>query len=450
MVALDDYQALCEEINRLSTRLQELGEEENFTDEMQEEWDGLDAAYREAQERKEEQDKIRQAAAREETLRNIAQPTQSRKPVLTKRATRRMTARPSHFGRLQSFRGENGPEEAYDFGLWLRGTLLKDSKAFDILDARDPQWRQQTIDPTSAGGYTVPTPVSSTIIQVVEEVSVAMRTARVWPMASQTLSIPKVLSGQTCYYPGEATAITGSETVWGAVALSAVKKATLTKISSELADDSLINFADVVATRSAYELARQLDGEYILGDGVGSATYGAETGLIEALVAGGTHTLASTNTAWSDVTLADFNILMGLLPDRFYVDGPSSTLVPCCWIMSRQFYATVVQQLMYAAGGNTTGDIAAGTGHQLMGYPIYFTSLMPADGADSICCLFGNFMEAVALGMRRDISIGTSSEFAFDEDVVTVRATMRSNINVHEPGVTTTPGAYVGMATAAS
>ena len=43
-----DYQALCEELSRLSTRLEELGQNEEFTPELQEEWDEVDAAYQQA------------------------------------------------------------------------------------------------------------------------------------------------------------------------------------------------------------------------------------------------------------------------------------------------------------------------------------------------------------------------------------------------------------------
>lgn len=449
-ITTTDYQALIEELNRLSTRMEELGKEQSFTPEMQEEWDILDASYAEALSRKVAEDEERQEVQRQERLASLKQPIATRKVELAPRQTRAMTRTPAHFGRLQSFRGETAQDDAYDFGLWLKGTLFKDKRSLDILDSRNSEYRQQVEGTLSAGGYTVPTPVSATIIQVVEEVSVAMRTARIWPMTSETLSIPKVLTGNTVYYPGEAAAITASETTWGNVPLTAVKKATLTKISSELLEDSLINFADFIATRSAYELAWQLDGEYILGDGSTSNTFGAETGLIEALVNSGTSTLGAGDTSWGSIELEDFNNLMGLLPDKYYVDGPSSTLVPCCWIMSRQFYASVVQKLLYAAGGNTTDLLQAGTGPQFLGYPIYFTARMPADSAGNIACFFGNFMEAVSLGIRRDVSLASSSEFAFDEDVLTVKATMRSNINVHEPGVTdTNAGAYVGMALAA-
>ena len=357
---------------------------------------------------------------------------------------RRMTSTPRYYGRLRAFQGENAADDAYEMGLWIRAALLKDNRAWEILDARNPEIRQQTITPPSAGGYTVPTPLSSTIIEVVNEVSVAMRTADVVPMTAQTLSIPKVLSGQTVYYPGEATAITTSEMTWGNVALSAVKKATLTKISNELLADSIINMADRVAQRAAYEIAWQLDNEYINGDGTG--TYGGHTGLLPALAAAGK--VPATGNSWSSIILEDFNKLMGTLPDRFYVDGPSSRLVPCCWIMSRQFYASVVQKLMYAAGGNTTDNIQAGTGPQLMGYPIYFTARMPADGPSSTACLFGNFMEAVVLGVRNDVLIASSDQYAFNEDVLTIRTTMRTDINVHEPG-NGGVGAYVSLETTA-
>ena len=166
--------------------------------------------------------------------------------------------------------------------------------------------------------------------------------------------------------------------------------------------------------------------------------------MISGIGEAGSVELGAGDTAWSNIALTDFTDVMGNLPDQYWREGQLS------WLMRRDFYASVVQKLMYAAGGNTTEHIQAGTGPTLMGYPIVFSARMPDSGAGNTACFFGNFSAGVMLGMRNDVSIARSSEFAFDEDVVTVRLTHRYDIEFHEAGDGSNAGAVVSMELAAA
>ena len=53
------------------------------------------------------------------------------------------------------------------------------------------------------------------------------------------------------------------------------------------------------------------------------------------------------------------------------------------------------------------------------------------------------------MGDRLAVNFATSADFAFDEDVLTLRATTRYDVQVHEPGDASNAGAYVGLATTA-
>jgi len=356
---------------------------------------------------------------------------------------RTVPATPRAYGKLRAFQGENADREAYECGMWLKATLLHNQAAIDYCNDNGIDIRMaQTEGTTTAGGYTVPDPLAAAVINVRERTGASRAVSRIVPMTADTLNFPKRTSGQTVYYPGEATAITASDKVYGQVALSVVKRAVMTKISNELIADSLINVVDDIAVDGGHALAYQEDNEFINGDGTG--TYGSETGLISALGAAGKHTLSVGETAWSNVVLSDFNTLMGTMPDKFWMDPDMY------WVMRRDFFAQVVQKLLYAAGGNTVDTIAGGSRPSLMGYPIVFTDRMPADGAGKATCFFGNFRAGVVIGDRQTIEIASSSDYAFDEDVLTVRLTSRYDINVHEPGDGSNAGAVVGMFTSAT
>jgi HK97 family phage major capsid protein len=84
-----------------------------------------------------------------------------------------------------------------------------------------------------------------------------------------------------------------------------------------------------------------------------------------------------------------------------------------------------------------------------MGYPVYLTSQMPTStAAATTCALFGAFNQAAVLADRGGIRVARSDDFKFLDDKVTLRATSRYDINVHDPGDGSTAGAYVGLVTA--
>ena len=345
---------------------------------------------------------------------------------------------------LAGFKGPDAERNAYMSGMWLRATLLKDDRAIDY--CRDHGILGQNKESVDAdGGYLTPTPLSTAIWEVQNEVGLALRVTDVVPMASDAMNIPKLTAGPTVYYPGEAAAITASKATFGTIALAAVKKSVLVKISNELIADSIIDVASRIASRAGYELANQTDAEFLAGDG--SSSYGSQTGVVDAIGAAGKVTMGSGDTAWANTALADLNDLVAKLPSAY---TPNAS-----FIVHRQFYSSVIQRLLYAAGGNTTDTISGptfsgGASAFLFGYPVYFSDHMPADAANKCAALFGDWSKAVALGLRQDISIGMSTEYAFDEDVTTMRAQMRSNLVAHDPGDGSDAGGYVGLFTAAS
>ena len=359
----------------------------------------------------------------------------------------------SKLGPLRAFKGEDSDTDAYNCGMWLRALVAR--KRNDVDDRAEQRlshlgWSIRgaaTEGTDTAGGYTVPDPLASAIINYRALSGVSRSICRVTAMTSDTLSMPKKTGTLTVYYPGEASAITESDQTFGQVALTAKKRATLSKISQELSDDAVINIVDDLAAEIGSDLAIQEDNELVNGDG--TATYGGEEGLLNQLGAGGVVDQASGNT-WAALTTTDLTATMAKLPSKHYPWSP-------IWLCSPAFFHAVFLRLLAAGGGNAITSLQQGASRQgvgvgpmgnILGYDVYGTDQMPtATATSTVSCLFGAFSRAVVIGDRMGVSIAMSGDYAFNEDVVTVRGTARYDINVHEPGDGSNAGAYVGLKT---
>lgn len=354
---------------------------------------------------------------------------------------------------LKSFSGPDAQANAYVSGMYLRARVAqvrgdRDAAAEEYLEARGLRAGIQAVHTegtNAAGGFLVPDPLSSAILDVRDRHTVMRPLCTVVPMTSDTLKIPKRTAGLTVQYPGEATAITASDATLAQVSLVAVKRAVFTQISSELRDDALIGMVDFAVSEIGTALGLNEDREIISGDG--NAGSGAVTGLVAALNASGklVATGAGSST-WAGLTMKHFTDTMALLPDRF---GQYENV----WVVSRAFYFSVMLPLLAAAQGNTIATLEAGAADapRFLRHRVVFSERMPkATAVSSTVALFGAFSQAVIIADRQGIVIGQSDQFAFNLDVLSVRATARYDIKVHEPGALGAPGAYVGLVTAAS
>ena len=359
-------------------------------------------------------------------------------PVVAVQASTSMPAIPKSHRKLRAF---DSNEDAYRAGLWFKAAFLNDSEAsrlcndYGILNTA-------TEGTGSAGGFLVPDELSSAIIAVRNRAGVSRQLCKVVGMSSDVMNIPKVTGGLTVDYPAEAAAITASDQTWGQVALAAVKRAVIAKTSNELLFDSVINVIDDLAVAIGSAFAVQEDNELINGDG--SASYGSESGILDAMGAASKVTMASTKTAFADITLANLNALVGTMPDKYYASASPA------WLIGRIAWAANIQNLIYAAGGNTLSDMASGVAPQLLGFPVYISDQMPADAVSTCGALFGNFNDGVVIGDREDVEISVSEEAFWANDITAVKGTTRYDINVHDAGDGSDAGALVGLFTAAS
>jgi len=352
-------------------------------------------------------------------------------------------------GKLRAFTGDLNAEHARNCGYYLRAAVARmrhgrDDEAEQRIEALG--WKVHnaaTENTASAGGFLVPTPLAAAIINYRLLSGVSRKACRVVPMTSDTLDLPKKTGAHTVYYPGEGNSITASQQTFGQVKLSVVKRAVLTQVSQELRDDALVPIVDDIVAEIGSDLALKEDAELISGDG--TSTYGGEQGLLSAIGAGGVSTAATGHDTWPEIDLADVMAWLGLLPSKFAVGGNTSI------ICSSNFYYSVLCRVAMQLGGTTASALIDGVTGQPMfwGKPVYFTDYMPtATAAATVHALYGDFSKAVVIGDRMGIAVGQSDQYAFASDLLTIKATARYDVNVHEPGTSSAAGAYVALKSA--
>jgi len=298
----------------------------------------------------------------------------------------------------------------------------------------------------TAGGYLVPHEFSNDIIDLREEFGVFRRNTKVVPMARETMSMPRRVSGLTVYYPGEGVAITESQKGWDQVTLTARKYACLSLISSELWEDAIISIGDDLAEEIAYAFAIAEDQNGFNGDG--TSTYAGTTGVRQRLldvytVTGGVGLILGAGNLWSELLLTDFEAVLAALP--IYARRRAK------WYCSSTFFHTVMHKLQLAAGGVTSREIASGGLYTFLGLPVEESQVWPMTQANSqIPVTLGDLMMASKLGDRRELTIKYSEEYKYAEDQMAIRGTQRIDINVHDVGDSTNAGPIVGLITAAS
>jgi len=351
----------------------------------------------------------------------------------------RVPAKARSGNRLVAFNGPNGEADAYASGRFLMATIANHSES--------KQWCRDHGVITNAmgenddlkGGYIVPHQMESAIVNLKESYGVFGQNVRSVPMVSDTMSVPRRLSGLTAYAVTEAQEITASDATFSQVNLTAKKFGTLTRISSELSEDAIISIADYLVGEIAYAHAVKEDACGFLGDG--GTTYHGITGLANALAAGSIATAASGQNTAAGLTIAVFQDAVAKVPQY-------PGIMPK-WFVNSAVYWNVMARLQLAAGGNNVVDLGSGPVMQFMGYPVVFAQTLPATiGASTKFAYFGDLMLAATKGNRRGVTIAADSSRYFEYDQTAIRSTLRYDINVHEIGTASAGGPVISLVSA--
>lgn len=359
---------------------------------------------------------------------------------------------------------KDGERAAYALGRWYGAAIIgvpshlkwcKDN-GIPIIEEKELETKGSTEGSNTGGGFLVPPEFDTFIIDLREVFGVVRRIARIKRMTRDVVHVSRRTSGLTAYFPGEATAATESTKGWDQIQLVAKKPMVLTRMSSEIDEDAMINLGDDLAGEIAYAFSEKEDQCGINGDGTSS--FAGIFGIIPKIqgLSGTVANIAGIQVAagnlWSEFLMTDFSALIGKLPA--YADTPNTRFVT-----HRTFYFSVMEQLAIAAGGTAMTEVLQGGGrvYRFRGYPVEFAQVMPKTDANSqVAVLFGDFQKGMTFGDRRQTTIARSSDRYFDTDEIGIRGTERFDINVHDVGNASAtaslrvPGPIVAMQSAAA
>jgi HK97 family phage major capsid protein len=299
-----------------------------------------------------------------------------------------------------------------------------------------------------SGGILVPEDLRPFLIQKLGQYGKFRKYATVLPMASDKSTVPKVDVDLAVYNPEENTSLTSSDMSFSQVGLTAHKLACLTKVSSELEEDSLIAIGEILGLSMMRSIAKKEDLIGFIGDG--TSTYFGMTGIVGALL-GVDPTIGNikglkvaSGNAYSEIVLADFEGIVSILPS----DADENAR----WYMNKKFFYQVPYALARAAGvANLFEVLSDRKAKYLMGYPVEFVSAMPSVEANSqICAILGDLQLGAYLGERRQLEIARSEQAYFVSDQIGFRGIERIDINAFGVGDTSEAGPIVALITAAS
>jgi len=301
-------------------------------------------------------------------------------------------------------------EDAYNAGMYL-AALGGDRKAAEFMNV-------QSEGTDNKGGYTVPAPLASQLIDLVEEYGVARKACRRIVMGSLTWSVPKLIGHSTIYYPAENAAITESDLTFSQLTLTAKKMAGLVKMSTEVSEDSVISMTDTIVRDLAWGFAKAEDENLFTGGSIYAGGIEGDAGVAS-------NSVASVGAlALTDLTAVT-------------VSAGQEQGLTNKWYMNATLFNGQIRDLLNAAGGNTNSNLQSNVAPSLLGYPVEFVSAMPGASASSgdLLAVFGDLDVSHYFGDRRALNFNVLNELFAVNDQVGIICTQRIDIKSANPEV---------------
>jgi len=369
----------------------------------------------------------------------IAGATRGNAPTMAVTAEPKAWDTARQYGRLKHLKNR---ESAYKMGAWFMGAMGHKKSAEFCANNGLVIRKAHTEGVNNQGGFLVPDEFENELVTLREQYGVIRRNARIWPMASDTLRIPKRAAGLTAYFVGEAAPGTESTQTIDQVNLVAKKLMALTTVTNELLEDALVNIGDDIAGEIAYAFSFKEDDAGFNGDGTSS--YGGIVGLGTTLSDATYQVSDGDATAVSGVTIAEIMKGLSKLP------GWASQRGNIKFYCNKSVYHAAFERLAMGAGGATATEIIRGvTGPSFFGYPVEFTQALAAapSGAGATYAYVGDMTQAVYLGDRRSTTVAFSDSAlnAFEQDERIIRGTSRFDIVCANCGSASAAGAMIKL-----
>jgi HK97 family phage major capsid protein len=330
-------------------------------------------------------------------------------------------------------------DDAEICGRWIRGFLLNRTEDRAWYE-RNVETRALSSDDNSKGGVLIPETFAATVIRLVDSFSSIPQQANVIPMSSNTLYVPRRVSGNTAYFVSDNTETTASDMATDNVLLSTKDCRVATRVPNSLIEDSVVDLASLVAQEFALALSRKIDDAGFAGDG--TSTHGGIRG-IQWLFENTSPTLAGVNdsgeAALSALTIDDFAETIGKLP--------SYARPTAGWYVTPQVWSTAMLSLGLSAGGVSAAELAGGMAEaRFMGYPVRFNNSMRTAGASNgVVALFGDMRLSTHYGIRQAIQVRASTDRYIEFDQTYFQAMCRFDVVTSDIGTASAAGPVVAL-----
>ena len=280
-------------------------------------------------------------------------------------------------------------------------------------------------DTAAAGGTLVPTILARTLVDYMETIN-GIRVAGaevITTTGGEPLAMPTVATGGTAALRGEGTAIGAVDPTFGQVVLYAWKYGQLVQVSTELVSDSGVDVISFVARDAGRALGRVTNTAYTVGSGSNQPT-----GLVTGSRAAGTGAVSQTG-ATGVPAYSDLISLIYSVGDEAYA-GPDATF------QTKWSNMAAIRKIL-------DGDqrplwqpsLIAGQPDTLLGYRVVSNPDLAAWGtaASTYTMLFGDVNMAYTIRDVGSVRFERSDDFAFDKDLITFRAVIRTDGKVMRP-----------------
>lgn len=317
---------------------------------------------------------------------------------------------------VQFLRGNGGRSWDIDF------TAVAREKAAIRAGARGTELRVVTVGTATAGGHTVPTDLVRVIYDFMENVSGVRQTGAtiITTAAGNNLDLPVVSAHGTAAIVGEGTALAAADPAFAKVTLGAYKYGQLIQASNELLQDTGVDLVSFLGTDLGRALGRATEAHYVAGTG----TNQPQGVGVASVVGTGVTTQTGATGLPSYANLVDLTYSV----ENIYRDRPGTAF------LMRDATVGLIRRIV-----DTTGrpifepSMQAGEPDRLLGFPIYKTPFLGAAGtAAGTLIVFGNFTDGYAIRDAGTMRLERSDEYAFNTDLVTWRAIMRTDGRVRD------------------
>ena len=265
-------------------------------------------------------------------------------------------------------------------------------------------------------GAPVPTSFYDQVILLARHVGPMLETSTIINTAGgENLQIPSLSAYSTGTVTSEAGPIGESDPTFNAFkTLGAFKYSFLTQISREMVEDAGVDILGFLAAQTGNALGYAVNNALTVGTGTTQPT-----GIVTAAGSG-----ITGGTGVSGGFTAD-----NMIDLVYSVDTAGRTLPGTGWQMSAQAISAVRKLKDNAGQYLFSPSLSADARDLLLGYPIYENPAMAAPATSAKSVIFGHLPSYFARtvgGLRLD----RSDDYAFQNDLITFRATMRVDGNL--------------------